>query len=75
MIFKTAGDLFDAYRVTKTIFWQMKCLYLLQFWSYTKILEYGKVWELYILFKQIKNFSENGKFYWKSKRALPFLYE
>ena len=44
------------YRVTKTIFWRKKCLYLLQFWSYTKILEYGKVWQLYILFKVIKIF-------------------
>ena len=47
-----------TYRVTKTIFFWKKCLYLLQFWSYTKILEYGKVWQLYILFKQIKIFSE-----------------
>ena len=44
------------YRVIKTIFCVKKCLYLLQFWSYTKILEYGKVWELYILFKPIKIF-------------------
>ena len=32
-------------------------VYLLQFWSYTKILEYGKVWEPYISFNQIKIFS------------------
>ena len=47
---------FSIYRVTKTIFCQKKCLHLLQFQSYTKILEYGKVWELYILFKLIKIF-------------------
>ena len=39
-------------------FFRKKCLYLFQFWSYTKILEYGKVWQLYILFKQINFFSE-----------------
>ena len=61
------------YRVTKTIFWQKKCLYLLQFWNYTKILQYGKVWELYILFKQIKNFSEKWQILLKEERgfALP----
>ena len=48
----------ELYRVSKTIFCVKKCLYLFQFWSYTKILEYGKVWELYILFKPIK-------FFWK----------
>ena len=47
-----------TYRVTKTIFFRKKCLYLLQFWSYTKILEYGKVWELYISSEQIKFFLE-----------------
>ena len=50
------GRNFRTYRVIKTIFCVNKCLYLLQFWSYTKILEYGKVWQLYILFKLIKMF-------------------
>ena len=47
---------FQVYRVTKTIFMRKKVLYLFQFWSYTKILEYGKVWELYISLKLIKIF-------------------
>ena len=59
---------FSSFRVT--LFWHQhcdiqggqyhfcrkKCLYLFQFCSYTKILEYGKVWELYILFKLINFF-------------------
>ena len=48
-------------RVTKTIFFLKKGLYLFQFWSYTKILEYGKVWELYISFKLIKIFWKFSK--------------
>ena len=53
------------YRVTKTIFCRKKCLYLFQFWSYTKILDYGKVWELYILFKLIKIYSEKWQIWLK----------
>ena len=53
----------SKYRVAKTIFSRKKCLYLFQLWSYTKILEYGKVWELYIPFKQIKFFQKHD---WKS---------
>ena len=54
-------SLLTSYRVTKTIFWQMKCLYLLQFWSLTKILEYGKVYfhwkppQLYYVLRNVWN--------------------
>ena len=62
MIYRWPPKLKMNYRVTKTIFMRNKCLYLFQFWSYTKILEYGKVWELYILFKPITNFWKFLKF-------------